>query len=163
MLARLVHEFQLTFKFKNSQGYSVNHRPLFTLSWSVSQLNELGDSVRVTKTFTSCRPSWLEMDSKVGPTATTSLLSNVLIVRSYHRNTTNIFFLGSRTIYRNALTFLCLPFSLLSAIVLISHESTFLVSGSCGRRCKSFTDRLQRLAAKPIIVFQRCTMTLPNI
>ena len=26
------------------------------------------DSIRVTKTFTSCRPAWLEMDQKVCPT-----------------------------------------------------------------------------------------------
>ena len=31
------------------------------------------DSVRITKTFRSCRPAWLEIDPKVCPTATTLL------------------------------------------------------------------------------------------
>ena len=35
--------------------------------------NDLWDSVRVTKTFRSCRPAWLEMDRKFCPTDTTSL------------------------------------------------------------------------------------------
>ena len=37
----------------------------------------LWDSVRVTKTFRSCRPAWLEMDRKICPTATTSLPFNM--------------------------------------------------------------------------------------
>ena len=51
------------------QSPSVIH----TLPWSVSYLNDLWDSVRVTKPFRSCRPAWLEMDRKFCPTATTSL------------------------------------------------------------------------------------------
>ena len=58
-----------------SQGNSVSHRAFFTLSWSVSWLNDIGESVRVTKTFRSCRPAWLEMDRKVCPTTNTCLSS----------------------------------------------------------------------------------------
>ena len=52
---------------------SITERYSHILSRSVSYLNELGDSVRVTKTFRSCRPAWLGMDRKVCTTATTSL------------------------------------------------------------------------------------------
>ena len=46
------------------------------LPWPVSLLNVLGDSVRVTKTFKSCWPAWLEMHRKVCPTATNTLHFN---------------------------------------------------------------------------------------
>ena len=50
-----------------TEGYS--HSPVVCV-----ELNDLWDSVRVTKTFRSCRPAWLEMNRKFCPTATTSLL-----------------------------------------------------------------------------------------
>ena len=53
---------------------------IHTLPLSVSYLNDLWDSVRVTKTFRSCRPAWLEMDRKFCPTATTSLYVVILVV-----------------------------------------------------------------------------------
>ena len=40
------------------------------------RFNTLKVSVRVTKTFRSCRPAWLEMDRKVCPIATTSHTSS---------------------------------------------------------------------------------------
>ena len=49
-----------------------------------SKLNELGDSVRVTKTFRSCRPALLEMNRKVCPKLLLHFTSiKVFIIKGY--------------------------------------------------------------------------------
>ena len=57
--------------------------------------------LRITKTFKSCRPAWLEMDRKISPTPTTSLQIRFIAWNSNFQVTKNMHFSEPRIYYDN--------------------------------------------------------------